>query len=73
MSVLVRSPSALLLLFAVMATRTANLPPKVNRQEISQSRMYMERGMPHGPTRKNMTNPPNIDPAELAKTIRTAS
>src|ERR1019366_3624346 len=73
MSVLVRSPSALLLLLAVTTTRIANLPPKVSNQEISQSRMYTERGMPQGPSRMNMTNPPSIDPPEAAKTSRTAS
>src|SRR5664280_2422808 len=73
MIVLVRSPSTPLLLLAVKITRTASRPPKASTQEISQSRMYTERGMPHGPTIRNMTNPPSNDPAETAKAIRTAS
>src|SRR5665213_1960271 len=73
MSVLARSPSVLLLLFALKIKRTANLPPKARQQETSQSRRYTERGMPRGPTRRNRINPPSIDPAEIAKTIRAAS
>src|ERR1035437_7630845 len=73
MIVFARSPSMLFLLLAVKITRTASRPPKASTQEINQSRMYTERGMPHGLTRRNMTNPPSIDPAETAKAIRTAS
>src|ERR1035437_1582085 len=73
MIVFARSPSTLFLLLAVKITRTASRPPKASTQEISQSRMYTERGMSHGPTIRNMTNPPSNDPAETAKAIRTAS
>src|SRR5208337_1013551 len=73
MIVLVRSPSTPLLLLAVKITRTASRPPKASTQEISQSRMYTERGMPHGHAIRNMTNPPSIDPAETATATRAAS
>ncbi|MGD0941585.1 MAG: hypothetical protein ABR905_17955, partial [Terracidiphilus sp.] len=55
------------------STRTTSLDPNVNRQDIIQSRMKTERGIPHEPSRKNIIDPPSIDPAKFAKTILTAS
>ena len=53
--------------------RTANLPPRVSKPAISQSRTYTERGMPNGPRSMRITNPPAIEPAKLAKRMRDAS
>jgi hypothetical protein len=73
MRIAVLSPFARGYLCVVKSTRNVSLNPKVKRQESSQSTIYTERGIPHGPSKYTITDPASIDPAEFAKTILTAS